>query len=215
MKVIPLENQYANTLRLPLHVDNIFNARYFSDAETDSDANNCYCLNDVYTRLGEPRAVFGSISIYFQSRRKKGAVPIFRGGPFVLGGSGKTAISALSRGLRFLRLSPLKDPFDSALTKAISPMLTVNPFIWLILELIELYTYVVVAAVIVSWLIAFGVLNTYNSLARSIVTFLDAATEPVFRQVRKVIPPIGGLDISPLIVLIALQFLSYLISYYG
>jgi YggT family protein len=94
-------------------------------------------------------------------------------------------------------------------------MVAMNPFIWLVLELIELYTYVVVAAVIVSWLIAFGVLNTYNSFARSIVTFLDAATEPVFRQVRKVIPPIGGLDISPLIVLIGLQFLSYLISYYG
>ena len=94
-------------------------------------------------------------------------------------------------------------------------MIAMNPFIWLILELIELYTYVVVAAVIVSWLIAFGVLNTYNSFARSIVTFLDAATEPVFRQVRKIIPPIGGLDISPLIVLIGLQFLSYLISYYG
>lgn len=91
----------------------------------------------------------------------------------------------------------------------------INPFIWLVLELIEIYTYVVVAAVIVSWLIAFGVLNTYNSLARSIVTFLDAATEPVFRQVRKIIPPIGGLDIAPLIVLIGLQFLSYLISYYG
>ena len=90
-----------------------------------------------------------------------------------------------------------------------------NPFIWLVLELITLYTYVVVAAVIVSWLIAFGVLNTYNPLARSVVRFLDAATEPVFRQIRKVIPPIGGLDISPLIVLIALQFLSYLISYYG
>jgi YggT family protein len=94
-------------------------------------------------------------------------------------------------------------------------MIAINPFIWLVLELIEIYTYVVVAAVIVSWLIAFGVLNTYNSLARSIVTFLDAATEPVFRQVRRVIPPIGGLDIAPLIVLIALQFLSYLISYYG
>ncbi|HEY5338798.1 MAG TPA: YggT family protein [Rhizomicrobium sp.] len=91
----------------------------------------------------------------------------------------------------------------------------VNPFLWLILELISIYTYVVVAAVIVSWLIAFGVLNTYNPFARSIVTFLDAATEPVFRQVRRVIPPIGGLDIAPLIVLIALQFLSYVISYYG
>jgi YggT family protein len=94
-------------------------------------------------------------------------------------------------------------------------MIAMNPFIWLVLELISLYTYVIIAAVIVSWLIAFGVLNTYNPLARSIVTFLDAATEPVFRQVRKIIPPIGGLDIAPLIVLIGLQFLSYLISYYG
>jgi YggT family protein len=90
-----------------------------------------------------------------------------------------------------------------------------NPFIWLILELITLYTYVVIAAVIVSWLIAFGVINTYNRYARMVVRFLDAATEPVFRQVRKIIPPLGGLDISPLIVLIGLEFLSYLISYYS
>ena len=89
-----------------------------------------------------------------------------------------------------------------------------NPFVWLILTLIEIYTWVVIAAVVMSWLVAFGVINVYNSFARSVVKFLDAVTDPVFRQVRKVIPPIGGLDISPLIVLIALQFLSYLIAYY-
>jgi YggT family protein len=90
-----------------------------------------------------------------------------------------------------------------------------NPFIWLILQIITPYTYVVVAAVIVSWLIAFGVINTYNRYARAIVQGLDALTEPVFRQVRRVVRPIGGLDLSPLIVLIALQFLSYLITYYA
>ncbi|HEV2563431.1 MAG TPA: YggT family protein [Rhizomicrobium sp.] len=89
-----------------------------------------------------------------------------------------------------------------------------NPFVWLILRLIDLYTWVVIAAVIMSWLVAFGVVNTYNRYARSAVQLLDALTEPVFRQVRRVIPPIGGLDISPLIVLIGLQFLSYLIAYY-
>lgn len=89
-----------------------------------------------------------------------------------------------------------------------------NPFVWLILTLIQLYTWVVVAAVVMSWLVAFGVINTYNQFARSVVTALDALTDPVFRQVRRVIPPIGGLDISPLIVLIGLQFLSYLITYY-
>jgi outer membrane receptor protein involved in Fe transport len=65
VKVIPLENSFANALRLGVHVDNIFNTRYFADAETDSDANNCCYLNDVYARVGEPRAVYGSASIYF------------------------------------------------------------------------------------------------------------------------------------------------------
>jgi YggT family protein len=90
-----------------------------------------------------------------------------------------------------------------------------NPAIWLVLRLIDLYTWVVIIAVVVSWLVAFGVINTFNPFARSVVRFLDAVTEPVFRQVRRVIPPIGGLDLSPLIVLIFLEFLSYVIVYYS
>lgn len=90
----------------------------------------------------------------------------------------------------------------------------INPFIWLVLTIIDLYSWVVVLAVVMSWLVAFGIINTYNRYARSLVTFLDAATEPVFRQVRRIIPPLGGLDISPLIVLVILQFLSYFITYY-
>ena len=89
-----------------------------------------------------------------------------------------------------------------------------NPFVWLILTLIDIYTWIVIAAVVMSWLVAFGVINTYNHFARSVVHLLDALTEPVFRQARRIIPPIGGLDISPLIVLIGLQFLSYLVAYY-
>lgn len=93
-------------------------------------------------------------------------------------------------------------------------MYAMNPFVWLILTLIEIYTWIVIAAVVMSWLVAFGVINVYNHFARSVVRALDAMTEPVFRQVRRFIPPIGGLDISPLIVLIGLQFLSYLVAYY-
>jgi YggT family protein len=89
-----------------------------------------------------------------------------------------------------------------------------NPFVWLVLTLIDIYTWVVIAAVVMSWLVSFGVINTYNQFARSVVQLLMALTEPVFRYVRRFIPPIGGLDISPLIVLIGLQFLSYLIVYY-
>jgi YggT family protein len=90
-----------------------------------------------------------------------------------------------------------------------------NPVVWLLLTLIDLYTWVIIIAVVMSWLIAFGVVNTYNRFARAVVGFLDAVTEPVFRQVRRVIPPLGGLDISPLIVLILLQFISYTITYYS
>ncbi len=88
------------------------------------------------------------------------------------------------------------------------------PFIVILLRLIDLYTWVIIIAVVMSWLVAFGVINTYNQVARTIVRALEAVTEPVFRQVRRVIPPIGGLDISPLIVLIFLQFVTYSISYY-
>jgi YggT family protein len=86
-----------------------------------------------------------------------------------------------------------------------------NPIIALLLLLLDLYWWVVVIAVVVSWLVAFGVLNTYNHLARSIIRGLDALTEPVFRQIRRIIPPIGGLDLSPLIVLIAIWFIQYVL----
>jgi YggT family protein len=88
-----------------------------------------------------------------------------------------------------------------------------NPIIWLLQELISLYWWIVIIAVVMSWLVAFGVVNTFHPFARSVVRFLDAVTEPVFRQVRRVIPPIGGLDLSPLIVLILLEFLSMSINY--
>ena len=72
--------------------------------------------------------------------------------------------------------------------------------------MLEFYWWVVIAAVIVSWLIAFNVINTHNNFVRTILRFLDALTEPVFRQVRRLIPPMGGLDLSPLVVLIAIWF---------
>ena len=83
-----------------------------------------------------------------------------------------------------------------------------NPFIWLIEELLWLYTMVVIAAVVMSWLVGFGVINTYNHFARSLVQFLDGLTEPLFRQVRRILPPIGGLDLSPLMGLIGIMVLQ-------
>ena len=84
-----------------------------------------------------------------------------------------------------------------------------NPVIALIMLVLNLYWWVVIIAVIVSWLIAFNVINTYNNFVRSLLRALGSLTEPVFRQVRRVVPPIGGLDLSPMIVLVVIWFIQY------
>jgi len=80
---------------------------------------------------------------------------------------------------------------------------------------IDLAELVIIVAVIASWLIVFGVLSMNNQFARSLVNALDALTEPVFRQVRRVIPSIGGIDFSPIIVFIVLEVLRRLVNGYA
>jgi YggT family protein len=88
-----------------------------------------------------------------------------------------------------------------------------NPIAALLIEVLEIYKWVVIAAVIVSWLTAFNVINQYNNFVRSLLRILYALTEPVFRPIRKIIPPIGGLDLSPIIVFLIIWFLQYTIQY--
>jgi YggT family protein len=77
-----------------------------------------------------------------------------------------------------------------------------------LITILDLYTYVIIAAVIVSWLVAFGVINTYNQFARTALRILHALTEPLFGPIRRIIPPFGGLDLSPLIALLLIFFLQ-------
>jgi YggT family protein len=77
----------------------------------------------------------------------------------------------------------------------------------LLITVLDLYFYVILAAVIASWLVGFGIINSYNPVARTILKALYALTEPIFAPVRRIIPALGGLDLSPLIVLLLLQFL--------
>ena len=92
-------------------------------------------------------------------------------------------------------------------------MIGPNPIIALIMLLLNLYWWVVIIAVIVSWLIAFNVINTYNNFVRGLLRALGSLTEPVFRRVRKVVPPIGGLDLSPMVVLVAIWFIQYSLTW--
>jgi YggT family protein len=77
--------------------------------------------------------------------------------------------------------------------------------------LITLYTYVVIASVILSWLMAFGVINPYNPIVRSIWQMLNAVTEPVLRPIRNIMPNLGAIDLSPIVLLLACFFVQGLI----
>ncbi len=80
-----------------------------------------------------------------------------------------------------------------------------------LLVVLNLYTWIIIAAVIASWLVNFGVINIHNQFARMIVSALYALTEPIFAQVRRILPPFGGLDLSPIVVLLGIFFLQRLI----
>ena len=84
----------------------------------------------------------------------------------------------------------------------------------LILLVLELYTYVIIAVAVLSWLIAFNVVNMYNDLVRSIWNALNALTEPVLRPIRRLLPNTGGLDLSPIVLLLAIFFVERIIQYY-
>jgi len=81
-----------------------------------------------------------------------------------------------------------------------------------LIKIIELVAYfffwVVVLRVVLSWLIAFNVVNGYNQYVRMFARFADSVTEPFLRPIRKALPDLGGIDISPLIFLVALQLLA-------
>ncbi|MDE1156808.1 MAG: YggT family protein [Neorhizobium sp.] len=72
---------------------------------------------------------------------------------------------------------------------------------------LNLYTWVLIASAIFSWLYAFNVINSRNQFVDAISRFLYNVTEPVLRPLRKVLPNLGGIDISPVIVLLIIFFL--------
>lgn len=81
----------------------------------------------------------------------------------------------------------------------------------LALVILNFYWWVVIIAVVLSWLVNFEVINVRNQLAASIVRMFYALTEPVFQPIRRVLPDLGGIDLSPLVVLFGIFFLQALI----
>lgn len=76
---------------------------------------------------------------------------------------------------------------------------------------LNLYWWVIIVMAIMSWLIAFEVVNVRNDIVRSIWNAVTALTEPVLRPIRRILPNLGGVDISPIILLFLLYFLQQLL----
>jgi YggT family protein len=83
-----------------------------------------------------------------------------------------------------------------------------NPFLWLIDTIITIYIWLLIASAVLSWLIAFNVVNTRNPIVSSVGEFLYRVTEPLLRPIRSLMPNLGGIDVSPVILILALLFLE-------
>jgi YggT family protein len=92
-------------------------------------------------------------------------------------------------------------------------MMTMNPFLWLILTVINVYFWIILAMVVLSWLVAFNVVNRSNPYVRQIGQALERLTEPLLRPIRRVLPDLGGIDISPIVLLIGMQFFGMLVTW--
>ena len=83
-----------------------------------------------------------------------------------------------------------------------------NPFLWLILQVIDLYMWLVIIGVVLSWLVSFKVVNTSNRFVYMVGEFIDRLTEPALRPIRQVLPNLGNIDISPVVLILLLIFLQ-------
>ncbi len=86
-----------------------------------------------------------------------------------------------------------------------------NALATLVDSLFTIYIYLLIASAVISWLTAFNVINTRNRVVYSIISFLYRITEPALRPIRRIIPNLGGVDITPIILILILYFVRNLI----
>ena len=85
---------------------------------------------------------------------------------------------------------------------------------YLALQVLKIYSYIVIANVIISWLVAFNVLNTQNRFVYSILELTYRLTDPILNKIRRFLPNLGTLDISPIILLLLIWFIEMCMKLY-
>ena len=88
-------------------------------------------------------------------------------------------------------------------------MLVLIELIFLVLWVL---TWIIIIQAVLSWLVAFNVVNTHNDFVRGLLAGLDRITEPLYRPIRRILPDFGGIDFSPLVVLLLIQALKIILS---
>jgi YggT family protein len=84
--------------------------------------------------------------------------------------------------------------------------------VWLVNTVIQLMIWSIIISAILSWLFAFDVINHRNRFVSQVAAFFDAVTRPLLEPFRRIIPPLGGIDISPIVVLLLLNFARILFN---
>ena len=85
---------------------------------------------------------------------------------------------------------------------------------YLVLQILKLYSYVVIANVIISWLVAFNILNTQNRFVYLVLDFTYRLTDPILNKIRRFLPNLGALDISHIILLLLIWFIEMCMKLY-
>jgi YggT family protein len=89
-----------------------------------------------------------------------------------------------------------------------------NPFVELLSAILQIYMVCIIAWAIISTLISFKIINGYQPLVRKLMQILDKICEPVFKPIRRFMPDLGGLDISPIVVILLINFLQHALYTY-
>jgi len=84
--------------------------------------------------------------------------------------------------------------------------------VWLVNTILSIMTWSIILSAIISWLLAFDVINRRNRFVNQIADFLDRLTAPLLEPFRRIIPPLGGMDISPILVLLLINFARILFN---
>ncbi|HEY0103981.1 MAG TPA: YggT family protein [Brevundimonas sp.] len=84
--------------------------------------------------------------------------------------------------------------------------------VWLVNTILSIMTWSIILSAILSWLFAFDVINRRNRFVAQIADFLDRLTAPLLEPFRRIIPPLGGIDISPIVVLLLINFIRILFN---